>query len=154
MNLTSGFTPVTLDFVISIRLVADKPFRPLFDDSRAINWPYCHFVVIFVKRYSEPRGDTAARKGRRNRQQLSPFLEQQSVFIAMYLTAILWASLRQAHLKLFFCVFAGSLLYRQLRSSMCTKLNTHKIRGICKNYDRQNCIVNLKMRLKKRHVCE
>lgn len=61
--LTSGFTPVALYFVISIRLVADKPFRPFFDDGRAINWPYCHFVEIFVKRYSEPRGDTAARKG-------------------------------------------------------------------------------------------
>lgn len=73
-DFTSGFTPVPLEFIIAIRLVADESFRPLFDDSRSVYWSDGHFDCFFKKRGSEPRGDTAARKGRRNRQRL-PFLE-------------------------------------------------------------------------------
>lgn len=46
-NHTSGFTPVTLKFVIAIRLMADKPFRPLFDDCRPVYWSDSHFDCFF-----------------------------------------------------------------------------------------------------------
>lgn len=48
--------------------MADKPFRPLFDDCRPVYRADCHFVCFLLKHGCEPRGDTAARKGKRNRQ--------------------------------------------------------------------------------------
>lgn len=48
--------------------MADESFRPLFDDGRSVYWSDSHFDCFTEKRGSEPRGDTAARKGRMNRQ--------------------------------------------------------------------------------------
>lgn len=55
--------------------MSDESFRPLFDDCGSINRSDSHFdFVSNTKRRCEPRGDTVARKGRRNRQ-AQTFLE-------------------------------------------------------------------------------
>lgn len=59
--------------------MADKPFRPLFDDCGSVNWSDSHFDCFFEKRGSEPRGDTAARKGK-GIDNLTPLLELKCVF--------------------------------------------------------------------------
>lgn len=43
VDFTSWLAPVPLYFIISIRLVTDKPLSPLFDDIWPIYWLYRHF---------------------------------------------------------------------------------------------------------------
>lgn len=49
--------------------MADESFRPLFDDRGPVYWSDSHFDLFLQRNAAaKPRGDTAARKGRRNRQ--------------------------------------------------------------------------------------
>lgn len=114
-NHTSGFTPVTLKFVIAIRLMADKPFRPLFDDCRPVYWSDSHFDCFFQKRGSEPRGDTAARKGKRNRQ-TQTLLEWKCGFIFVFVKSVVKSKkifsidLRASHFLVFYLKYIITLL--------------------------------------------